>query len=225
MKNYYEILEIDKNASKEVIEKSYKTLVKKYHPDLQPEDKKALAEAKIKQINEAYEILSNEEKKAEYDKTLQVNTISQNQYNELFNEKELLKNELNNLKNNPPTVNNVQNTQNQHSSTNTSSNEDYYNNLQNAMKKAYYDAYIQSLKDRGYTIKYKKTFKDYLRIFIAYLSLFIIIFLVWKIPFTKKILLNIYNSNEYLKLFIDIIIEFFASIINTFKTIFTFGAS
>ena len=35
MKNYYEILEVDKNASEEVIEKAYKTLAKKYHPDLQ----------------------------------------------------------------------------------------------------------------------------------------------------------------------------------------------
>ena len=35
MKNYYEILEVDKNASQEVIEKAYKALAKKYHPDLQ----------------------------------------------------------------------------------------------------------------------------------------------------------------------------------------------
>ena len=43
-KNYYEILEVDKNASAEVIEKAYKALVKKYHPDLQEEKNKALAE-------------------------------------------------------------------------------------------------------------------------------------------------------------------------------------
>ena len=204
MKNYYEILEIDKNASKEVIEKAYKTLVKKYHPDLQPEDKKELAEAKIKQINEAYEILSNEEKKAEYDKTLQVNTISQNQYNELFNEKELLKNELNNLKNNPPTVNNVQNTQNQHSSTNTSSNEDYYNNLQNAMKKAYYDAYIQDLKKRGYKIKYRKSLKDYIKGIISIVLTIFILFLIFQIPFIKNFFYNLYQENEFLHILVDI---------------------
>ena len=55
MKNYYEILEVDKNASEEVIEKAYKTLAKKYHPDLQNNSD---CQDKMRQINEAYEILS-----------------------------------------------------------------------------------------------------------------------------------------------------------------------
>ena len=54
MKNYYEILEVDKNASEEVIEKAYKTLAKKYHPDLQNNSN---CQDKMRQINEAYEIL------------------------------------------------------------------------------------------------------------------------------------------------------------------------
>ena len=48
MKNYYDLLEVSEKASPEVIEKAYKTLVKKYHPDLQPDDKKKEAEEKIK---------------------------------------------------------------------------------------------------------------------------------------------------------------------------------
>ena len=44
MKNYYEILEVDKNASKEVIDKAYRTLVKKYHPDLKNSDEKITSE-------------------------------------------------------------------------------------------------------------------------------------------------------------------------------------
>ena len=47
MKNYYEILEVDQKASKEVIEKAYKVLAKKYHPDLQEEKNKKRAEEKI----------------------------------------------------------------------------------------------------------------------------------------------------------------------------------
>ena len=54
MKNYYEILQVDEKASSEIIEKAYKVLVKKYHPDLQKDiKKKELLEDKLKQINEA----------------------------------------------------------------------------------------------------------------------------------------------------------------------------
>ena len=50
MKTLYEILEVSENASKEVIEKAYRVLAKKYHPDLQPEEKKQKAEEAIKKI-------------------------------------------------------------------------------------------------------------------------------------------------------------------------------
>ena len=66
-KSYYEILEVSSNASPEIIEKAYKTLSRKYHPDVQPKDKKREAEEKFKEIAKAYEVLSDEEQKAEYD--------------------------------------------------------------------------------------------------------------------------------------------------------------
>ncbi|MCF0124618.1 MAG: DnaJ domain-containing protein, partial [Clostridia bacterium] len=69
-KNYYEILEVDKNASPEIIKKAYNTLVKKYHPDLQDKDLKRDYEEKIKLINEAYDVISDNEKKAKYDEKL-----------------------------------------------------------------------------------------------------------------------------------------------------------
>ena len=76
MKNYYDILEVNPKASKEVIEKAYKVLIKKYHPDLYVGAEKVYAENKTKEINEAYKILSDdflrmqyeEELKKEYDK-------------------------------------------------------------------------------------------------------------------------------------------------------------
>lgn len=67
--NYYEILKVSKNATSEEIKGSYKNLVKKYHPDLYVGDKE-FAEKKIKEINEAYDILSNPETKLEYDEYL-----------------------------------------------------------------------------------------------------------------------------------------------------------
>ena len=70
MSNLYEILEVSEKASKEIIEKAYRVLAKKYHPDLQMQEEKQNAEKRMKQINEAYDILSNEEKRKEYDRTL-----------------------------------------------------------------------------------------------------------------------------------------------------------
>ena len=68
MKNYYEILQVNENASNEIIEKAYKVLAKKYHPDLQKDDKvKTITEKKLKEINEAYDVLSNEFLKEQYD--------------------------------------------------------------------------------------------------------------------------------------------------------------
>ena len=71
MKNYYEILEVNQKASKEVIEKAYKVLVKKYHPDLYSGQKKEYAEKKIKEINEAYNVLTDEFMKEQYDTELE----------------------------------------------------------------------------------------------------------------------------------------------------------
>ena len=70
MKDYYAILEINENASKETIEKVHKLLVKRYHPDLQQDSKKVEYEEKMKEINEAYEILTDVTKKKEYDEQL-----------------------------------------------------------------------------------------------------------------------------------------------------------
>ena len=68
MKNYYQILQVDEKASVEIIEKAYKVLVKRYHPDLQKNEKnKSISEQKLKEINEAYDVLSDEFLREQYD--------------------------------------------------------------------------------------------------------------------------------------------------------------
>lgn len=68
MKTYYDILEISRHASKEVLERAHKVLIKRYHPDLETDPKKRKEkEEYIKKINEAYAVLSDENKKREYD--------------------------------------------------------------------------------------------------------------------------------------------------------------
>lgn len=63
--DYYKVLDIDKNASEADIKKAYRKLARKYHPDLNPNDKEA--ERKFKELNEANEVLSNPENRKKYD--------------------------------------------------------------------------------------------------------------------------------------------------------------
>ena len=65
-RDYYEVLGVNKGASADEIKKAYRKLAKKYHPDLNPDDK-AGAEAKFKEASEAYEVLSDPDKKSRYD--------------------------------------------------------------------------------------------------------------------------------------------------------------
>ncbi len=63
--DFYKVLGVEKNASAQDIKKAYRKLALKYHPDRNPNDK--VAEEKFRQVSEAYEVLSNEEKRAKYD--------------------------------------------------------------------------------------------------------------------------------------------------------------
>ena len=65
-RDYYEVLGVSKTATDEELKKAYRKLAKKYHPDANP-DNKAEAEAKFKEVNEAYETLSNPQKRKMYD--------------------------------------------------------------------------------------------------------------------------------------------------------------
>src|SRR5215207_5890503 len=66
VKDYYEVLGVSRTASEKEIRSAYRRLARKHHPDLNPGDK--AAEAKFKEIGEAYEVLSDTEKRQKYDR-------------------------------------------------------------------------------------------------------------------------------------------------------------
>ena len=173
-KNYYDILEVNKNASPEIIEKAYKTLVKKYHPDLQDNNLKAEYEEKIKLINEAFEVLSNSEKRKNYDLNLKQNEVSIEDYNNLINENLKLKNEINYLKNN---INN---------NFNNKINENLnYNNISGN--------YFEDIKQK-YNIN--NILENILALSLTIFIFVSIFFILFYIPYTRNFLINIFNFSH-----------------------------
>lgn len=96
MKNYYDLLEVTPKASKEIIEKAYRVLIRKYHPDLYQGEERIYAESKTRELNEAYRVLSNDFLREQYDSEL---------------EKERQFNNTNSINNSRQNINNSQITQ------------------------------------------------------------------------------------------------------------------
>ncbi len=109
MKDYYNILNINKKATKEEIKAAYKKLALKYHPD-KNQTKKEEAEEKFKEVSEAYEILSDESKRCNYDNGCNVIIDGVNPF-DLY--KNLFKNNIFDVNNNvfDININNYNNTQ------------------------------------------------------------------------------------------------------------------
>ena len=193
MKNYYEILEVNKNASQETIAKVYKFLAKKYHPDANPDNKQE-AEEKFKEISEAYEILSNEEKRKQYDEELHdyelssyPQTVSVEDFMKLSDYCKQLESALkqsSSEKNNSYAGNysTVGNAYSQYSPQSNQAEEQAREQAyHDAVNRAYHDTYVNTLKSMGYKIKYKKTFKEHLKNFVTLILSIVATILIIKI--------------------------------------------
>lgn len=203
MKNYYEILEVDVHASQEIIEKAFKVLAKRYHPDTQSEDKKEWAEAKFKELNEAYEVLSNKDARAKYDIELDYDKNSvleamcaknnhlQHLVEELQNELEYVRAQNSNISHNQFNIENKN-----------------YAEYENAPRYIYSKTpnsnYNTTPKEKiVYYAKKKNLLKDLFSFFITIICLIIISFILWKIPFTNKLLTDLYNDNPPIKAIVN----------------------
>lgn len=212
MKNYYEILEIDKKASSEVIEKAYRTLVKKYHPDLQNGNMQKEYEEKMKKINEAYSILSDEQKRQLYDENLLNIDIQPEEYERVKRENQELKIKLDEMiteiqnKNQTSNYERIKQNQEEYQVGNTISNmgKIMQEEIKQAYNNAYRDAYIQDMKNRGYKIRYKHDIKYYMKLVIYILVVILIFIIIYQIPIVKRFFLKVYEENLLIKAIVDV---------------------
>lgn len=230
--NLYEILEVSEKASKEIIDKAYRVLAKKYHPDLQNESEKQDAEKKMKQINDAYDTLGNDEKRKEYDEQLK----EQREYEErkrYIEQQEKIRNESiieqrkeieNELKTNIDIQQNrnVQSNINQNTNKNMNQNQqvDNIRAIQEEMNKAYRQAYNDYFRSRGYKIKEPWTWKKFLNLLKVIGILIIIILVIWFFPPTNKLLVDFYESNSIIKAVVNILGNILLGIWDGIKTFF-----
>lgn len=213
MVNYYEILEVNQNASKEVIEKAYRVLAKKYHPDLQNAENKQISEEKMKKINEAYEILINDQKRAEHDEKLreEIEYQKEKEIDQRINE--VIENNKQNYESS-----NYEQQKNTQEKYNEESN---VKQIQNEMRRAYAKAYNDYWRSRGYKIKEPWTFKRFINLLKVIVILLIIILAIWFFPPTNKLIIEFYEGNVIVKSLVDIIINIFKGLGNGIVNFFT----
>ena len=196
MKNYYEELEVSRHASSEVINKAYKTLAKKYHPDSTKENKE-LAEERFKKISEAYETLSDSEKKKKYDEQLNITEpiIDINKYNQLVKDNQVLSSEISRLKNNYNANYNYSSAQNN----NTYSTSQYTSSTVNNIKNTPQNTNRTTFQNRTYyepsiidIIKYKidHWVKNLIAFVLTIFIVFILLCILLYVPFTRDFLLR-----------------------------------
>ena len=205
MSNLYEILEVSEKASKEVIDKAYHVLVKKYHPDLQQAEEKKNAEEKMKKINEAYEILGNEGKRKEYDISLA----------EKRRQEKVIEEQKRNQQ-----IQYEQEKQNINEHTNEINQQSNYENarkVQKEINRAYANAYNNYLRSLGYKVKEPWTFKRFLELLKVLAILTIIILIIWFFPPTHKLLIEFYENNFIIKTIVNVISNIFQGIWNGIK--------
>lgn len=217
MLNLYEILEVSEKASKEVIEKAYHVLAKKYHPDLQKEENRKNAEVKMKQINEAYEILKDDGKRKQYDFELEQYKQEQERKRQAENEsKQNRKQEYNEKAYEIEKKDSFTRNQNEEEKKQVQNIE----TLQREMKKAYAKAYNDYLRSLGYKIKQPWTLKRFIELIKVLIIFAIIIAIIWFFPPTHKLIIEFYEENAILKAIVDIIgnvvIGLYHGIINFF---------
>ena len=199
-KNYYEILEVDKNASKEIIDKAYKTLAKRYHPDLQTQEGKEQKEEMMKKVNEAYDVLSDENKRTAYNQQLASQNVSMDEYQKILLENELLKQQLEtarqNIQNNRVYQQNTYSNEQRNTTPNVGQQTNFTAN------QPYQNPYVQTRKQ--YRTRRRLTFKQLIKIIGVIVGVILLCTLIYQIPPVKEYFNNMYEENIFFKALVNI---------------------
>lgn len=194
MITYYEILEVSRMASKEVITKAYKVLVRKYHPDLeQDEGKKEEAKEKMVRINEAYETLSDDEKRKKYDDTI----ARLEEKERIVKEKEIQQGKTQNNSNRNINVNkntvdinsNIENRNNLNNDIKLQeemqrAEEEIQMHKQNIVNQMYED-YYNTLRRMGYKVVTVRPLKERIKAYVIAGIVILLLILIYNIPFIR----------------------------------------
>ena len=208
------MLEVSEKASQEIIEKAYKTLAKKYHPDLQDETSKKKAEAMMKKINEAYAILGDVEKRKAYDAELKAKRDEAKRI-----EQEQQSHQEANLANLDNGQLDYEEEKQKYAKRLQQEELKQRQKMQENLNQEYENAYENYLRSLGYKVKHKWT-KENFRDFFIVIGIMVIIFIIlWLIPPTRQWMIDFYNSNPILKVIVDVIISVVTGI---FKGIWNF---
>lgn len=194
MITYYEILEVSRMASKEVITKAYKVLVRKYHPDLeQDEGKKEEAKEKMVRINEAYETLSDDEKRKKYDDTIAILEEKERIEKEKKKQQGKTQNVNTNVdnvnSNNNISINNIDNVNNLNDDTKLQeemqrAEEEIQMHKQNIVNKMYED-YYNTLRRMGYKVVTVRPLKERIKAYVIAGIVILLLILIYNIPFIR----------------------------------------
>ena len=237
IQNPYEVLGLSYGATDEEVTKAYRKLVKKYHPDLQKPEDKEKAEAKMKQINEAYDTLINEEKRNRYNEEL----IEKRRQEELEKQENVRKQQETFNQNNYQEKSYVQNNYNQNIQRDTKENytrpddmkrrryeeelrkeqEVLRRQMQQSMQQEYENAYYNYLRSLGYRIKERWTWEKTKNLILTIIIMIAVIGILWFIPPTHNLMLNFYNDNFLVKIIVDIFLNIVKAIWQAFTGIFT----
>lgn len=194
MITYYEILEVSRMASKEVITKAYKVLVRKYHPDLeQDEGKKEEAKEKMVRINEAYETLSDDEKRKKYDDTIAIleekERIEKEKKKQQGKTQNVNRNIDNVNNNNNISINNIDNANNLNNDTKLQeemqrAEEEIQIHKQNIVNQMYED-YYNTLRRMGYKVVTVRPLKERIKAYVIAGIVILLLILIYNIPFIR----------------------------------------